>query len=118
LSAAAYNKSSNPRYSPAIHERILLDAKLQEERMSDAKVDGDKGGGDQTGESSLRGQGLNGSERREAPDHTAYEKARNTDTVIRLDDEEDTLYDDALDLEDDSSPLTGINGRDDSTKRP
>ena len=64
--------------------------------MADEKVD-DK----------LRGKDLNGA---------AYEKQRNTGTQLRLDGEEDTLYDDALDLEDDSSPLTGINGRDDTTK--
>jgi hypothetical protein len=84
--------------------------------MGETKVDGDRTGGGQSGESNLRGKELNGSERPDAPDHTAYDKARNTDAVIRLDDEEDTLYSDALDLEDDSSPLTGINGRDDSTK--
>ena len=43
-------------------------------------------------------------------------KTPNPDTVLRLDGEEDTLYGDALDLEDDSRPLTGINGRDDSVK--
>jgi hypothetical protein len=55
----------------------------------------------------LRGKDLNGA---------AYEKPRTKDTQLHLDGEEDTLYDDALDLEDDSSPLTGINGRDDTTK--
>jgi hypothetical protein len=66
--------------------------------MGDTKVDG---------ESELRGK-LNDSTR---------EKVGNTDTVVRLDGEEDTLYEDALDLEDNSTPLTGINGRDDSFKQ-
>jgi hypothetical protein len=38
----------------------------------------------------------------------------NTDTTLRLDDEEDTLYEDGLELDDDSPPLTGIDGRDDT----
>jgi hypothetical protein len=66
--------------------------------MSETKVDG---------ESQLRGK----------LKESTGEKSGNTDTVIRLDGEEDTLYDDALDLEDDSTPLTGINGRDDSVKQ-
>jgi len=33
---------------------------------------------------------------------------------LRLDGEEDTLYDDGLDLDDDSPPLTGKDGRDDT----
>jgi hypothetical protein len=44
----------------------------------------------------------------------AYDKKRNTDQTLRLDGEEDTLYEDGLDLEDDSVPLTGKDGRDDS----
>jgi hypothetical protein len=47
-------------------------------------------------------------------DHTAFEKARNTDSTLHLDDEEDTLYEDGLDLEDESGPLTGKDGRDDT----
>jgi hypothetical protein len=85
--------------------------------MGEEKVDDGRTGSGKSGETNLRGKELNGSERRDAPDHAAYDKARNTDSVIRLDDEEDTLYNDALDLEDDSSPLTGINGRDDTTKQ-
>ena len=36
------------------------------------------------------------------------------DDVLRTDGEEDTLYEDGLELENDSRPLTGINGKDDS----
>jgi hypothetical protein len=75
--------------------------------MGDLKVDGD---------SSLRGNSLDGSERKSAVDHTAFDKSRNTDTTLRIDDEEDTLYEDGLEIEDDSSALTGINGRDDTSK--
>jgi hypothetical protein len=65
-------------------------------------------------ESTLRGRALDGSEQRKAVDHTAYEKTRNTDSTLRLDGEEDTLYNDGLEVEDDSAPLTGKDGRDDT----
>jgi hypothetical protein len=65
-------------------------------------------------ESHLRGPALEGSDQRNAADHVAYDKTRNTDQTLRLDGEEDTLYEDGLDLEDDSRPLKGIDGRDDS----
>jgi hypothetical protein len=77
--------------------------------MGDAKVDASRPGGDRSGESDLRGKSLNGVDHKKAPKGGA-------DTVLRLDDEEDTLYSDGLEVEDDSSPLTGINGRDDSIK--
>jgi hypothetical protein len=83
--------------------------------MADIKTEG---GGtiadDESGESRLRGPALGGSEQRKAADHTAYDKTRNPDSILRLDGEEDTLYDDGLDLDDDSPPLTGKDGRDDT----
>jgi hypothetical protein len=69
---------------------------------------------DRSGESTLRGRALDGSEQKKAVDHTASDKSRNTDSTLRLDDEADTLYEDGLDLEDDSGPLTGKDGRDDT----
>jgi hypothetical protein len=69
---------------------------------------------DRSGESTLRGRALDGSEQSKAADHTAYKKTRNTDSTLRLDGEEDTLYDDGLEVEDDSAPLTGKDGRDDT----
>jgi hypothetical protein len=68
----------------------------------------------EAGETNLRGAALDGSEQKKAVDHTAFDKKRNTDTTLRLDDEEDTLYEDGLDVEDDSRPLTGKDGRDDT----
>jgi hypothetical protein len=47
-----------------------------------------------TSENRLRGQELNGSEEKDDPD-----------TELRLDDETDTLYDDGLEVEDDSEKL-------------
>ncbi len=67
-----------------------------------------------SGETNLRGTALGGPERKKSVDHTASEKTRNTDATLRLDGEEDTLYEDGLELEDDSRPLTGKDGRDDS----
>jgi hypothetical protein len=69
---------------------------------------------DIAGEADLRGAGLAGADRKTSVGHTASGKARNTDSVLRLDGEEDTLYDDGLELEDDSKPLTGIGGVDDT----
>jgi hypothetical protein len=66
------------------------------------------------GEADLRGAALDGAERKKSVAHTASDKARNTDSVLRLDGEEDTLYEDGLELEDDSKPLTGIGGTDDT----
>ena len=39
-----------------------------------------------------------------------HEKRRDPDTELRLDDEEDTLYDDDLDIEDDDETLAGTRG--------
>jgi hypothetical protein len=56
----------------------------------------------------LRGTELDGAENKKAADHDAYEKRRNPDTELRLDGEEDTLYDDGLDTsDDDPEPLAG-----------
>ena len=83
--------------------------------MADIKADdGDQSSVDTAAESSLRGAALSGSDRKKAVDHVAYEKARNTDTTLRLDGEEDTLYEDGLEIEDHSGPLTGKDGRDDT----
>jgi hypothetical protein len=65
---------------------------------------------DTAGERRLRGGDLGGSEKKGAVDHDKYEKRRNPDTELRLDDEEDTLYDDGLDIEDDDETLAGTRG--------
>jgi hypothetical protein len=69
---------------------------------------------DKAGETRLKGKSLGGADQKQSVEHTAYEKQRNTDTVIRLDDETDTLYDDGLEVKVDSPPLTGADGVDDS----
>ena len=70
---------------------------------------------DKSGESTLRGSALDGSEQKKSVAHTAFEKTRNPDATLHLDGEEDTLYDDGLEVDDDSSgPLTGKDGRDDT----
>jgi hypothetical protein len=70
---------------------------------------------DKTGESTLRGSTLDGAEQKKSVAHMAFEKTRNTDETLRLDGEEDTLYEDGLEVDDDSPPLTGKDGRDDSS---
>lgn len=58
-----------------------------------------------TNDPSLRGEHLNGSDQPDAVDHTENTKKQNADTKLRLDGEADTLYDDGLDVEDDSETL-------------
>ncbi|HEY2464953.1 MAG TPA: hypothetical protein VGI32_12925 [Steroidobacteraceae bacterium] len=81
--------------------------------MSDIKTGGDDVP-DKSGESSLRGPALDGSDQKKSVAHTEFEKTRNPDGTLHLDDEEDTLYDDGLEVDDDSAPLTGKDGRDDT----
>ena len=65
----------------------------------------------------LRGTGLEGAENKSAADHGAYEKRRNPDTELRLDGEEDTLYDDGLDTnDDDPDTFAGTRGKSDGIK--
>jgi hypothetical protein len=63
-----------------------------------------------SGERRLRGADLGGSEKKRAVDHEDYENQRDTDTELRLDEEQDSLYDDGLDIEEDDSPLAGTRG--------
>jgi hypothetical protein len=58
-----------------------------------------------TTENQLRGKNLEGSEQKEAADHAEYTKKRNPDAELHLDGEDDTLYDDGLEVEDDSEKL-------------
>ena len=69
-------------------------------------------GSDGAGETRLRG--VSKDEQRTDVERSAKQQSESTDQVLRTDDEEDTLYEDGLDLENDSAPLTGINGRDDT----
>jgi len=73
--------------------------------MGNANIENDRARTAQSGENELRGDALDGSERKPAVDHTAQQKARNPDTVLNLDDEEDTLYSDGLELEEDTPPM-------------
>jgi hypothetical protein len=69
---------------------------------------------DKAGETKLKGKALGGVEQKQSVDHVAFEKQRNTDTVLRVDGEPDTLYEDGLEIEVDSRPLTGADGVDDT----
>jgi hypothetical protein len=61
-------------------------------------------------EDRLRGKALDGSEQKNAVDHTEFAEARDPDTELHLDDEKDTLYNDGLDIEDDSETLADTKG--------
>jgi hypothetical protein len=81
--------------------------------MGNPKNDGDQQADtDRSGESNLRGGSLDGSETKQAVDHAAYEKTRNPDTVVHVDGEEDTLYDDGLEIEDDLPTLGNTRNND------
>ena len=58
----------------------------------------------------LRGKDLNGSEQVEAVDHVEFAKKRKPDAELHLDGEKDTLYNDGLDVEDDSLTLADTRG--------
>jgi hypothetical protein len=78
--------------------------------MTNSSTDKGRPAADQSGETKLRGEELEGSEQKRAADHVAYEKRRNPDTTVRVDGEEDSLYTDGLELEDETPPL-GTDGR-------
>ena len=63
------------------------------------------GATNQSGESKLRG---------DAAEHGTLKKKRNPDTELHLDNEEDTLYNDGLKLEDDTPPMGTAGRRDDN----
>ncbi len=81
--------------------------------MGNAKDD-DRDLVDKSGEAKLRGGALGGAERDSSVEHSAYQKKRGPDSVVRLDNEKDTLFSDGLELEDDAKPLSSTDGRDDS----
>ena len=65
---------------------------------------------DTAAERRLRGDDLEGPERKRAVGHMAYEKDRNPDTELRLDGEKDDLYSDGLDIDEDTDTLAGTRG--------
>lgn len=77
----------------------------------DDRTDDDRKDSATAGERRLRGGELAGSEKKDAANHAAYEKRRNPDTELHLDEEPDSLYDDGLDVggEDDDT-LAGTRG--------
>jgi len=72
--------------------------------------DDDQPSPDTAADRKLRGDELEGAEQKDAADHVRYEKLRNPDTELRLDDEKDSLYNDGLDIEEDTDPLAGTRG--------
>ena len=80
--------------------------------MSNANDADPRDAADPSGEDKLRGEALDGSERQRAADHTQFAKKRNPDRVLRTDNEKDSLYDDGLELDDDTPPLINTDGTD------
>ena len=64
----------------------------------------------ESSEARLRGDELASSEEKLAVDHVSYKKSRNPDTELHLNGEDDSLYDDGLDLDDDTDTLAGTDG--------
>ncbi|HLN48658.1 MAG TPA: hypothetical protein VK251_04045 [Steroidobacteraceae bacterium] len=62
-------------------------------------------------ESRLRGAELEGADQKIAADHVSYKKSRNPDTELRLDGEDDSLYNDGLDIGEDTDTLAGTDGK-------
>ena len=58
----------------------------------------------------LRGADLEGADQKIAADHVSYKKARNPDTELHLDGEEDSLYNDGLEIGEDDDTLAGTDG--------
>ena len=58
----------------------------------------------------LRGDALNGAEQRSSVLHADYESARNPDAELRLDGEDDSLYNDGLDVRDLTDSYAGTDG--------
>jgi len=86
---------------------------MGEPKTDNAPGDGAAGLPD-AGETRLRGGPLSRAERRGPVDSVAQQQSQDTDQVLRTDGEQDTLYEDGLELENDSRPLTGVNGKDDT----
>jgi hypothetical protein len=73
--------------------------------MGNANSESDRTRAGQSGEKDLRDNALDGAERKQTVDHVSQQKTRNPDGVVRVDDEEDSLYSDGLELEDDTPPM-------------
>ena len=78
--------------------------------MSNETFPPDEPTSDTSGELKLRGAALNGPESKEAPDHSEYERGRDPDTELHLDEESDTLYNDGIDVEEDFDTWVGTDG--------
>jgi hypothetical protein len=59
----------------------------------------------------LRGNEVASAEEKIAVDHVTYKQSRNPDTDLHLDGEDDGLYQDGLDLDDDTDTLAGTDGK-------
>ncbi len=67
--------------------------------------------GGEAKEPRLRGTELTSAEDKSAADHVAYKMSRNPDAELHLDGEDDSLYNDGLDVGDDGETLAGTDGK-------
>ena len=67
---------------------------------------------DPSGEIELRGDDLDGAERKRSVRNSEHLAKRDPDAVLHVDGEEDTLYSDGLEVEDDSLTLADTHGKD------
>ena len=72
--------------------------------------DNDQPTPDTAADRNLRGEQLEGAGQKDAANHMHYEKKRNPDTELLLDGEKDSLYNDGLDIEEDTDTLAGTRG--------
>lgn len=78
--------------------------------MSNETTPPDEPVSDTVPELKLRGAALGGSESKNAPDHSDYERERNPDTELHLDGEKDTLYSDGIDVDEELDTWAGTDG--------
>jgi hypothetical protein len=77
---------------------------------SNSKLPSPDDGEPDASEIRLKGDALDGAEQKSSVDHTDYKKSRNPDTELRLDGEDDSLYNDGLDVRDVSESYAGTDG--------
>ena len=82
---------------------------MNDQIQNAVESDSAAGEGDQYTEGHLRGD-VDGPEQSAAVDHTEFEKSRDPDSEVRLDDEDESLYSDGLDIRDDTERLAGTDG--------
>jgi hypothetical protein len=77
---------------------------------SDAPIAGEGNAPSDPAELRLRGDALDDAAQKSTVDHARYREARNPDAELRLDGEDDSLYNDGLDVRDLTDSYAGTDG--------